>query len=571
MRAKIRTEELDSLVIDEHRFKETHLKKAMTGLQFGLWDFDIKLNKIYFSEGYVAILGYSPDEFKHFSDSNNLINLIHPDDKSEFLRLLTGMRNGKTKDFQRTIRALHKQGHYIWLRNTGSIAECDENDTPSLYSGVISNITALKLSEIERENLTQELRNKSWVLGDRLKEQKLLFRIGQIIQNNDSNVDTTLQKLADILSQGMQHSESLVTRITFNGKNYLSPNFKETDWTLKVSFQTHNVEPGSIELFYTLDRPPNAKAIFLLEEYRLMNTIAEMIRVWIEKVMTEKELRDILETLDLEVEKRTKDLESVNAHLQKINEDIKDSISYANRIQKAILPPVELLNETFTEAFIFYKAKDIISGDFYWMHKMEGLIFVACVDCTGHGVPGALMSMIGNQLLDHIITDRKITRPDIILEEMNKAVVRLLQNGYANDQMRDGMDLSLCVINQAQKTLSFAGANNDGYIVQNETLITLEADRNCIGGITILDEKEFDRKKFNYNQGDMLYLFSDGYQDQFGGPDDKKFKRKALLELIMQNHPLPCANQVGIFEEVFENWQGGNVQIDDVTLLGIRL
>lgn len=259
-----------------------------------------------------------------------------------------------------------------------------------------------------------------------------------------------------------------------------------------------------------------------------------------------------------------------NNDLESKNRMITDSIRYAQRIQQAILPLNETLSETLPEHFVLYQPRDIVSGDFYWLQEKDGYIFIASADCTGHGVPGAFMSMIGNNLLEQAVVEHGVVSPDAILAEMRMAIQKVLKQRETLN--KDGMDISLVRIDKARRQLVFAGARSPILVVQNGELHYIKGDLISIGGDEIV-KSTFTNHYFSFEQPMECYLFSDGYQDQFGGPDNKRFGIRRLRELVLEIHPLPMAEQKRIFAERLKRWQEQTLQkqLDDVMMIGIRL
>jgi len=251
-------------------------------------------------------------------------------------------------------------------------------------------------------------------------------------------------------------------------------------------------------------------------------------------------------------------------------QEITDSIMYASRIQKAILPPEETLNEIISSYFILYLPRDIVSGDFYYINKYDSKIIVAAVDCTGHGVPGAFMSMLGMTLLQETINETKELRANIILNELRERLLKSLHQSKMNISTRDGMDMSLYVFDTETLSLSYAGANNPLIIIHNNEIVELKADKMPIGVYEKMDNL-FNENVFTLNKGDMLYTYSDGYQDQFGGLEGKKFMSKRLKELLLSISQLPLDIQHNKLKDNFYEWKGENAQIDDVLVIGVRV
>jgi ligand-binding sensor domain-containing protein/serine phosphatase RsbU (regulator of sigma subunit) len=267
--------------------------------------------------------------------------------------------------------------------------------------------------------------------------------------------------------------------------------------------------------------------------------------------------------LEEKVEERTQEL------AQK-NKDITSSIQYAKRIQLAILPPLEQIFKYFPESFILYKPKDIVSGDFYWFGIKDGKKIMAVVDCTGHGVPGAFMSMIGHNLLNQIISENGITEPDQILNALHKGVQSALKQGTNVVDTSDGMDVAVCVIDTDKQEMKYAGAYRPLFIVRETSIKRIEADKFPIGGSQLDRERKYTSHAIKINSGDTIYMFSDGYADQFGGEKGKKFMVKRFNELLLSIQDKPMKEQEKILEEAFNNWRGEYQQVDDILVAGIR-
>ena len=265
--------------------------------------------------------------------------------------------------------------------------------------------------------------------------------------------------------------------------------------------------------------------------------------------------------------------EKVEARTQELaqkNKDITSSIQYAKRIQLAILPPLEQIFNYLPQSFLLYKPKDIVSGDFYWFGLKNGKRIIAVVDCTGHGVPGAFMSMIGHNLLNQIISENGITEPDQILNALHKGVQSALKQGTGVVDTSDGMDVAICVIDENNTELQFAGAFRPLFMFRNGVFDKIEADKFPIGGSQLDAERRFTMRRITINKGDTFYMTSDGYADQFGGDQGKKFMVKRFNELLVSIQDKPMEEQGRIVEETFYRWKGDYQQIDDVLMFGFR-
>jgi serine phosphatase RsbU (regulator of sigma subunit) len=258
--------------------------------------------------------------------------------------------------------------------------------------------------------------------------------------------------------------------------------------------------------------------------------------------------------------------------LREKNTQIIDSINYARRIQDSILMPESEIQKYLPDAFIFYKPKEIISGDFYWFSKVDDKLILAAIDCTGHGVPGAFMSMVGNMLLNEIVNEHRITKPDEILKLLHKGVVSALSTKN-EAKAEDGMDMSLCTIDPKQKRFQFAGAKNHLYVIQGDKLKVLKAGSFSIGGRPLREDVniEFTSYDFMYDDKTSIYMMSDGYMDQFGGLEDTKFNSTRFKEMLLENRALSMNMQKEVISKTLNEWKGNKDQVDDILVLGVKL
>lgn len=268
-----------------------------------------------------------------------------------------------------------------------------------------------------------------------------------------------------------------------------------------------------------------------------------------------------------------------NAQISQQKEEITASINYAKKIQEAILPLKEDIRKALPGSFVTWLPRDIVSGDFYWFTEKNGRIFIACVDCTGHGVPGAFMSMIGNTLLNEIVLEKNILQPDQILNMLHQRVRQALRQeqaggtiaGTTEMKMQDGMDISFCVIDPAAKQFEYAGANRPVYLVSKGNLQELSPDKQPIGGNEDELRKPFSLQTKSWEPGDCLYLFSDGYPDQFGGEKGKKFMTRRFQDLLVSIAEKEMQQQKKTLEDHFAEWKKGHEQVDDILVIGIQL
>lgn len=251
--------------------------------------------------------------------------------------------------------------------------------------------------------------------------------------------------------------------------------------------------------------------------------------------------------------------------------DIQASILYARRIQDAILPPESMLKEQFDDLFVLFKPKDVLSGDFFWAEQRENYTYLAVVDSTGHGVPGALLSLMGNNLLNQAVHERNLIRPSSILDYLNAGIQHTLNQYKGAGELRDGMDIALCVFDHGTRKVQFAAAINPMYIVRDGMMIQSKGNRFSIGSYFDNKMRPFTNQEMELQKGDIIYLFTDGYPDQFGGDDDRKLSHRRFRELLMSIHHLSLEEQKKTLEDQLNVWMGDGRQTDDICVIGIRI
>jgi len=383
-------------------------------------------------------------------------------------------------------------------------------------------------------------------------------------------------------------------------KYYLQGNDETwTDWRFESQKEYSNLSPGNYEFqvkaknLYGIESsvasfkfeilPPWYQTTFAIIFY----IIVGIFSIWVIVQLSLMRLKKQKEHLERIVEERTakiqmqnnelnqqkEEIEAINEKLYeqndlifKKNKDITASITYAKRIQDAMLPLRDSIAKSLPEYFIVFKPRDIVSGDFYWFDTTNDKIIITAVDCTGHGVPGAFMSMIGNEILTTLVS-RHLTEADEILNKMNEYVVSTLKQEETENQ--DGMDMSLCVIDKIAKTVDFAGAKNPLVYIQNDELFQVKADKQSIGGHQA--GKLFTKTTVRYDSPTWFYLFSDGYQDQFGGNAERKFMIKRMKELFLEIYKKPAAEQSQILDKTIVDWMHGHEQTDDILVIGFKL
>jgi serine phosphatase RsbU (regulator of sigma subunit) len=325
-----------------------------------------------------------------------------------------------------------------------------------------------------------------------------------------------------------------------------------------LTYDAKEIAKGNMDVEITIKRKDEI-GILALSFKKMQISIKNLIN----------DLKHINANLEAKVIERTVDLNHQKEMVEEKNKEIVDSINYALRLQRAILPTNSKVITALPDSFILFKPKDIVSGDFYWMHEQGDNVLIAAVDCTGHGVPGAMVSVVGANSLDRCVKEFKLQDPAQILDKLCDMVIETFES--SDHDVKDGMDITLCSINLKTRKIKFAAAHNPLWIVKHTTLEVEEykADKQPIGKFDY--RKNFTSHDIQLEKGDCIYLFSDGYADQFGGPGGKKFKYKTLMQLLQQIHTKPMIDQHEILNREFEAWRGMLEQIDDVCVIGIRV
>ena len=292
---------------------------------------------------------------------------------------------------------------------------------------------------------------------------------------------------------------------------------------------------------------------------KMRDDLAENERILEQKVIERTE----------EVVRQKSEIESKNEELEILYKQVTDSIHYAKRIQDTILPTNNKVKQLLPDSFILFKPKDIVSGDFFWIEQKGDLVYFAAVDCTGHGVPGAFMSLVGYNVLKDIIKNSNVTKPSEILDAMREGVISTMTVDESK-QAKDGMDMTLCAINYEKMELQYAAAFNPMCLVRNGELILYPANKFPIGAF-IGEKTNFDNHVIQLQKGDQIFIFSDGYADQFGGPSGKKFMVGNFRKLLASIASLDSKSQREKLDETLLSWQGGQEQVDDVLVIGVKV
>lgn len=475
---------------------------------------------------------------------------------------------------------------YVGTESKNNATYKDANG--NLWFGTIKGavkLTVAEESQNELEPLTQitgftvNLKKREMQKGLELdyRERAIVFSYSSICLTNPNQVNY------QVMLEGLEVDWQPITQQTEVTYSPLPPG----KYTFKVKASNNNgvwnVQPVTYSFLIIPPLWQRPWFIALLALFVIAGVIL-FVKVRERNLMHEKVV------LEEKVKERTEEVVEKSKEIESKNKDIIDSITYAKRIQDAILPTDEMFTKQLSDTFILFNPKDIVSGDFYWLAEKDNKSLFAAVDCTGHGVPGAFMSIVGYNLLDKIVGEYGITDADKILNELNKGVSQALRQGIDSDKIDDGMDVALCVFDKDTGILDYSGAYNPLYIISKNdvseikgeqltpnltdenglNLFEVKADRFPIGSYTDATKK-FTKYSFKLSEGDTVYLFSDGYADQFGGEKGKKFRYKQFKQLLLSINGKSMEEQRDVLSSAFSIWKGDLEQIDDVIVIGSRL
>ena len=410
----------------------------------------------------------------------------------------------------------------------------------------------LSAKENQLVNTKQEIEKQKKLVSEQLKMIK-------VQQNNlatlNSNVSVKQQELVDQQKELEKEAKNLIA---------IQNEYKKIEEALAqkeivVNEQGKTIDAQGNEIITKASKIEEQKEIIWL-------SIVFLIIVSILGILAYRSYR-LKNKANILISKQKEEIEEQHEVLEEQHREITDSINYAKRIQDAILPPLKLVRGYMPDSFILYEPKDIVAGDFYWMEGINNLIVFAAADCTGHGVPGAMVSVVCHNAMNRAVREFMLVEPDEILNKTRDIVVETFEKG--DEDVRDGMDIALCTINTESKKLKFAGANNGLYFIRNGELTQIKPDKQPIGKYE--DAKPFTKHTMDLEAGDVIYTFSDGYADQFGGPKGKKFMYKPFRELLLSIHQKPMDEQHQLLMSAFQDWRGKMEQIDDVCVIGVRI
>jgi serine phosphatase RsbU (regulator of sigma subunit) len=454
------------------------------------------------------------------------IDKVLPDDREIFKALFQKLKSNPDEKVTVQYEYRAKDGTFMWIESTGT--NCMSNQA---IHGFILN--SRDITERRRAEQEQRMRSKMQALSENSLDLITRLEGESISYINPIIEEYTGQKPAFFLNRKVKETE-LDTAVL-------------EGWLKVVETVNATNEKASTEMDFPSTMGTRIMQVNAIPEFDEANKLESVLVV----------SHDITERKMIELEIHNK------------NKKITESINYAKRIQNAILPNNRVINKALTDSFILYKPRDVVSGDFPWFVQVKDEIFIAAVDCTGHGVPGALLSLIGYFLLNDIVRSRKITEPGKILDMLDEGVTTTLRQDE-DATTKDGMDIALCKINVAKREVEYAGAHRPLYIIKDGMMNEVKGNKFPIGGGIFKNQTNFTNTKITLEEGDSIYFSSDGFPDQFGGPDGRKFGPRRVREIIEQVHKMNMSDAMNVFDKEWETWRGTTKQTDDVLLIGIK-
>lgn len=351
--------------------------------------------------------------------------------------------------------------------------------------------------------------------------------------------------------------------LNFQSYSSLRDSIMGEDYLKQIQEMEAKYESDKKDKEIQLQKETNKRQRFVIYFFIFFAVVVLTFLVLLYKLFTDKKKANVL------LAEQNDEIKKQRDQIFQQKKEITDSIHYASRIQRAVLPSPKILEDYNLQYFILYKPRDIVSGDFYWINQKDNKVLIAAADCTGHGVPGAFMSMLGMALLNEIVTKGEFTNAAHVLDQLRHLVVKSLHQSGKTEETKDGMDISLCMIDKDSSTVQFAGAFNPMYMVRNNELLEANADRMPVGFHDKLGIP-FTNSEMKLEKGDTLYIFSDGYVDQFGGENGKKFMAKKFKQLLVSINGDAMEQQREILDQTITDWRGELDQVDDIMVIGVK-
>lgn len=514
---------------------------------------DLFGNALYVNDAGKKMCGLDPS----FNEKEHHLGYFHPkwaENDVINIAIPTAMKEGK---WYGRLALINLNGPEIPV-SAVIISHKDENGNIGYFSCIMRDIS----EQLEKEQLIQQQQKEYLALFNNISDPILIVdkSNGKIIDCNNSFLEKFEYGILELKEKSIEelYRQSHADTVKENLQNL------QNGLNKQVKFNV--IQFSKDDHFCHVEISANAYTFFGKE------ALIWVIKDVTDQMRTETKLRLFAEQLQYSnqhLKNLYGKLQRQSDELAERNKDFIESISYAKKIQTAIFPSIDDFQSIFPQSFIFFKPKAIVSGDFYWFYKTENIAVVAVGDCTGHGVPGAFMSMIGITVLNDIVRSKGITEPSRVLSILNKTVVRTIKQKGVDFEARDGMDIAICTMNLSTNQLYFGGANRHLAIIRNNKAEKVEGTKTSIGGFREVPKK-FTTKTLDYTELQGVYLTTDGFTDQFGGSKMKKFTTKRFYSFIESIHEKKAKDQLKDFQSSFNEWKGEEEQLDDILVVGFN-
>ncbi len=528
--------------------------------------------------------------------SNDENNLNH-----RLIRFLDKKKRIKDSVFakilpQKSTLCIYPDKNYVWISNEGGLFKFNkktQKNFKAAYNTIISKVITVNDSVLFKGNFTENNNGtilfslkqpKTQIPELDFKNNKLIFEWAAPFFEKETEIEYCFRLVGES-DKWSKWSKKADTRFT---------NLYEGDYTFEVKAKNiYNTESSIAQYSFTI-LPPWYRTIWAYILFLIAGVFAIIliIKLYTKKLKRENEkLEQIVKERTAEIRMQNEEItaqrdeiqaqkdvvEQAKDKIEKQQKSIMDSIHYASRIQEAVLPPDDYLNKILGEHFVLFRPRDIVSGDFYWATESGSKTVIVAADCTGHGVPGAFMSMLGMSFLNEIVNKDRILQANVILNRLRENVKKSLRQTGKENEAKDGMDIAVCIIDKTEMKIQFAGAYNPLLIIRDGEISRIKADRMPIG-IYLREKESFTNNIIDVKKGDLLYIFSDGYVDQFGGENDSKIRSAKFKEILIENHKKSLAEQKAGLVKFLEEWMNHTddtgrkyKQVDDILVIGIEI
>lgn len=436
-----------------------------------------------------------------------------------------------------------------------------------------------KIKEKVETQYNKEKKLKRYAESKYRKEKELKEKVVEKLEETDSSLAITqdekelLEVEKQVLVQDTAYKSNAITDLSIEKKQKEEEVKRQRQWITAFAIFLGVIFLFSVLLFKLYKDKQKVNQRLILQNAEINEQKEEIKSQADELIIRNKEVEESREEVMMQAEQLSEANEALTIQrdeIQKKNRQITDSITYASKIQHALLPTLEEIKAPFADTMLLFIPRNIVSGDFYWYKKINKYVVFVAADCTGHGVPGAFMSMLGISFLNNIFSKDDPGKANDVLDQLRERVKSSLNQTEKRKVAADGMDMTLCILDTETNKLQFAGANNPLYLIRDKELHVYKADMQPIS--IFIKEKEFTNHEISLQEGDVIYVFSDGYLDQFGGQRGQKFKAKRFNELLLKIHDRPMKEQQTLLERTLDAWMQDNyTQLDDILILGIKI